>query len=69
VVVDFAGDRPTAYGIYPGGQSGDPLDPRLYDLHLHDYVAFEHYRLRTPATPDALDAAHTMARLRLRPAE
>ena len=49
VVVDFSTAPPTGYGVYPGGQSGNPFDPSLYDGHLDTYLQFEHYRLLNPS--------------------
>jgi penicillin amidase len=49
VVVDFSTAPPTGYGVYPGGQSGNPFDPSLYDGHLDTYLQFGHYRLLNPS--------------------
>jgi penicillin amidase len=38
------GEEPEAYGIYPGGQSGNPGDPN-YDAFIDDWVAGEYYQL------------------------
>lgn len=48
VVVDFATSPPVAHGIYPGGQSGNPLDPH-YDYHIQKYLDFQYYRLANSA--------------------
>jgi penicillin amidase len=53
-VVDFSTDPPTGWGVVPGGQSGNPLDPRFYDAQLPTYLDFGYYNLLRPATPDAL---------------
>ncbi len=53
VVVDFSTTPPQAYGVYPGGQSGNPFS-RLYDDHLPNYVNFEYYSLSLAATPSEL---------------
>lgn len=42
VVVDFATSPPTARGIYPGGQSGNPFST-LYDSHVEKFVEFDYY--------------------------
>jgi penicillin amidase len=61
VVVDFGGGSPTAWGIYPGGQSGNPFSSR-YDLHLPAFTAFEYYdlHLTTGADDPRLSGGHTM---------
>ncbi|MEM6263967.1 MAG: penicillin acylase family protein [Bacteroidota bacterium] len=38
------GDRPKAYGIYPGGQSGNPGSPQ-YDAFIDDWAKGEYYPL------------------------
>src|SRR5690606_22248088 len=38
------GKRPEAWGIYPGGQSGNPGSPR-YDAFVTDWAAGRAYRL------------------------
>ncbi len=53
VVVDFSTAPPAGYGVYPGGQSGNPFDPSLYDGQIDTYLQFEHYRLLNPAAPTA----------------
>lgn len=63
VVVDFSQSPPQGYGIYPGGQSGNPFSP-FYDLQLADYMAFRHYPLHKPAHPE--DLPTTTARITLR---
>ncbi|MBN4056420.1 penicillin acylase family protein, partial [Rhodothermus sp. AH-315-K08] len=55
VVLDLQGDQIVARGIYPGGQSGNPFSSR-YDQFVEDYVAFEHYRLNTPSSPESLES-------------
>ena len=62
VVVDFVGGETRAHGIYPGGQSGNPFS-RFYDYHLPTYVAFEHFDLQTPRTPEAVEGATAVLRL------
>jgi len=41
VVVDFSSVPPSAFGIYPGGQSGNPFSVR-YDSQVRTYLAFEY---------------------------
>lgn len=50
VVLDFSTSPPTAFGIYPGGQSGNPMSP-LYDRHIDDYLNFRYYELEMPRDP------------------
>jgi len=53
VVLDLEGEQIAGRGIYPGGQSGNPFSSR-YDQFVKDYVAFEHYLLKTPSSPESL---------------
>lgn len=69
VVVDFSTSPPVGYGVYPGGQSGDPFDPDFYDAHLSTYLDFEHYRLLKPTTPDELPADQVEGQIELLPVE
>ena len=50
MVVDFSTNPPTGYGVYPGGQSGNPFST-YYDDHLETYLNFEHYPLYRPRSP------------------
>lgn len=50
VVVDFSTVPPRAYGIYPGGQSGNPFSDQ-YDAYLETYLAFEYNSLIMAQTP------------------
>lgn len=67
MVVDFSASPPEGYGVYPGGQSGNPFHPTHYDGHLDTYLNFEHYRLRKPPHPDALAAEDIDRRVELVP--
>ncbi len=44
VVVDFSDGPPRAWGVYPGGQSGNPFS-RHYDAHVETFVSFDYYAL------------------------
>jgi len=66
MVVDFSQTPPAGYGVYPGGQSGNPFSV-FYDLQMPTYLAFDYYELRKPATPEDLDASMVSSRLTLRP--
>jgi penicillin G amidase len=66
VVVDFAARPPAGYGVYPGGQSGNPFSS-LYDQHLETYLRFEHYPLFKPDTPDAARAGDMISAQQLVP--
>lgn len=43
IIVELT-DEPNAFGIYPGGQSGNP-GSKYYDTFIDDYVAGKYYRL------------------------
>ncbi|MEQ9103674.1 MAG: penicillin acylase family protein [Rhodothermales bacterium] len=49
VVVDLSTQPPTAWGVYPGGQSGNPFS-RLYDAHVTTFTSFEYYPLNLSRT-------------------
>ncbi len=53
--VDFSTPIPQGFGIYAGGQSGNPLSS-FYDLHIQDYVNYDYYSLHNPRKPGNLDA-------------
>lgn len=67
VVVDFAGPKPVARGVYAGGASGNPFS-RRYDLHVDDFNAFRYRDLRTPESPEALADSLVFRTLTLTPA-
>ena len=67
VIVDFSTTPPTGYGVYPGGQSGRPLDPYFYDTQVPTYLDFEYFPLRTAPSPSAFPREQVRAKLRLRP--
>ena len=67
VIVDFSTSPPSGIGIYPGGQSGDPLHPTHYDAFLRDYVNFEYNPLPMPSRPDQLPPGQRVQRLELLP--
>ena len=48
MVVDFSESPPIGYGVYPGGQSGNPFSPN-YDAHIQKYLGFEYYSLLNTA--------------------
>ena len=54
LIVDFSETPPHAYGVVPGGQSGNPLHPTSYDGQIAPYVNFEYFDLLKPDTPGAL---------------
>ncbi len=55
VGVDFSQDFPSGRGIYPGGQSGNPMS-MYYDLHIQDYLDYNLYSLQKPRRLGALDS-------------
>lgn len=69
MVVDFSASPPVGYGVYPGGQSGNPFHPTHYDGHLDAYLNFEHYRLLKPAAPDELSDEAVHGRIELVPSK
>ncbi len=58
VVVDMAGGTATGFGVYPGGQSGDPGSPH-YDDFIAPYLAQRLFPLPRPARPDGLAGRRT----------
>jgi penicillin G amidase len=44
------GDRPNAYGIYNGGQSGNPASP-AYDQFVNDWLVGKYFKLNFFLTP------------------
>jgi penicillin amidase len=66
VIVDFSQTPPVGYGVYAGGQSGNPFSA-FYDAQVPAYVQFTHYDLLKPAAPEALEAAVVSSRLTLHP--
>lgn len=68
VVVDFSTETPTAYGVYPGGQSGNPFSV-LYDRHIETYLNFETYSLFLPGTASDFDAVEVLHSLTLNPVQ
>lgn len=69
LIVDFSQSPPEGIEVYPGGQSGDPLDARFYDLHIPTYLSFRYYDLLTPAAPEDLSATQVRSTLELLPRE
>ena len=66
VVVDFSTQPPTGYGVYPGGQSGNPFSP-LYDEHIDHYINFKQYALLKPSTMDEMPRDRIASSLLLSP--
>lgn len=62
MVVDFSTSPPSGYGVYPGGQSGNPFSP-YYDAHINTYLNFEHFELYRPGSPDAFDVDRITSRI------
>ncbi|HET6567054.1 MAG TPA: penicillin acylase family protein [Rhodothermales bacterium] len=62
MVVDFSKRPPVGYGVYPGGESGNPFS-RLYDLQIPAYVNFQHYLLLKPRQPDDLGTKQVSSRI------
>ena len=49
MVVDFSTQPPVGYGVYPGGQSGNPFSPN-YDRHIEKYLSFDYFPLLKPSS-------------------
>ena len=47
MVVDFSTPTPTGFGVYPGGQSGNPFSDN-YDKHIQHYLDFKYFVLKKP---------------------
>ncbi|MFV1980739.1 MAG: penicillin acylase family protein [Rhodothermia bacterium] len=66
MIVDFSKSPPEAFGVYPGGQSGNP-----FSLHYADQVPmfthFGYYRLTRPTRVDDLGDRHISSTLRFSP--
>ena len=56
VVVDFSTVPPRAWGVYPGGQSGNPFS-RMYDAHLPAFLDFRYYPLSLAERPEDVPTA------------
>ena len=54
MIVDM-GQEQKAYGIFPGGQSGNPGSP-FYDNTVDDWVEGNYYTLQFPNSPDQLSS-------------
>lgn len=66
MVVDFSSQPPRGYGVYPGGQSGNPFSP-LYDLHIDTYRAFDYYDLSKPGSPREMSDSDMRSTTRFSP--
>lgn len=53
MVVDFS-DMANSFGVYPGGQSGSPIDPH-YDDFIPLWVAGKYFPMLFPSTPSGID--------------
>jgi penicillin amidase len=60
------GPKVRAWGVYPGGQSGDPASPR-YDDRIPEWSAGQLDTLRFPAAPDSFEQSLVRSRLTLTP--
>ncbi len=56
VIVDFSTSPPSGYGVVPGGQRGNPLDPGFYDTQIPAFLSGEYFRLSLAARPAEVDA-------------
>ena len=62
MVIDMSSSPPTGYGVYPGGQSGNPFSPQ-YDAHFKTYLDFDYYKLLTPESPEGLQTGRQQSRI------
>jgi len=67
VIVDFSKTPPTGLGVYPGGQSGRPLDPYFYDTQIPTYLNFEYFPFHTASSPSRFPEKEVRGRLELHP--
>jgi penicillin amidase len=58
MVVELGGDRPVAYGVYPGGQSGNPGSPG-YDEFVKAWEQGEYYLLELLQSPPSIETPDT----------
>lgn len=68
VVVDFSTSPPVGYGVYPGGQSGNPFSHN-YDSHINKYLDFDYFRLLNPDSVEGISEEESMSKLVIVPAE
>lgn len=55
VIIDFSTSPPTGHGVYPGGQSGRPLNPEFYDQQVGPYLEHEYFEYRMPSDPSEME--------------
>ncbi|MEL7170681.1 MAG: penicillin acylase family protein, partial [Bacteroidota bacterium] len=65
MVVEFTASGPVGRGVYPGGQSGNPLSTH-YDDAIDVWRSFDYFDLQRPASPESVPEGR---RLTLTPAE
>ena len=58
MVVELGGDMPVAYGVYPGGQSGNPGSPG-YDEFVKAWEQGEYYLLELLQSPPSIETPDT----------
>jgi penicillin amidase len=62
VIVDFATQPATAFGIFPGGQSGNPFSIH-YDNSIDSYLAFDYFRIDRLLSVPGAASGYTMMTL------
>jgi penicillin amidase len=67
VIVDFSTNPPSGYGVVPGGQRGNSLDPAFYDTQIPAYLEGRYFELPLYDTPPALASPGIRSTLVLRP--
>ncbi len=68
MVVDFSTSPPEAFGVFPGGESGNPYSAH-YDDFIPTYLQFGYYRLSRPERPEDALGRQALAETILMPAE
>lgn len=61
MIVDLSAEDIKGYGVYPGGQSGNPSS-RFYDNMVEAWLKGDYYELLRPNTPDGVPSARVYAR-------
>ena len=63
MVVSLEKPNVKAWGVYPGGQSGNPGSP-FYNNLLNTWTKGEHFALQFPSQPDQMKSVFTTIKLK-----
>ena len=66
MIVDFSTSPPTGYGVFPGGESGNPASS-FYDNFISTYLTFSLYPLYRPLRASAFEPDSMSSRIELYP--